>query len=116
MGESGGESGAGAASAPRTDKVKSLRREKQTRQPRESSNDLIYAAGRTLSVPTEDMEGNLELDELIHDLRRRMQEAKKHKTQARKESILQKKARGAGLESAVDATTLDSVSSSGSQK
>ena len=54
-------------------------------------------------------------EELLHDLTRRLREVKANKKQTRKSAELQKNARKGGLESAIDATTLDSCSSSGSK-
>ena len=111
--------GGGAASAPSEGKGEKGVKSKPAGQGK-VTNDLIYAAGRTLSVPMEDMEGTTnggvgsarkvgkylcnaicesliprgkQTDELLHDLKRRLQEAKAYKTQARKQSALQKKAR-----------------------
>ena len=54
-------------------------------------------------------------DELLHDLKRRLLEAKENKKQTRKSATLQKKARDVGLVSALEETTLDSGSSSDNQ-
>ena len=51
-------------------------------------------------------------DELLHDLKRRLLEAKAYKKQTKKSATLQKNARKAGLESALEAATLNSGSSS----
>ena len=140
-GESGDGSGGGAASAPGTGKVKKGAGSKPGHQGK-VTNKLIYAAGRTLSVPTKDMEGTtnggvgsarkvgkdlcnviceslmergMQPDELLHDLKKRLQETKANKKQTRKSAILQRKVREADLASALEETTLDSVSSSDNQ-
>ena len=50
-------------------------------------------------------------DELLHDLKRRLLEAKENKKQTRKSATLQEKARDVRLESAIEAATLNSGSS-----
>ena len=57
-------------------------------------------------MPTED---------LLHDLKRRQGVIKENKKQTTKSAELQKNARKEGIESAIDATTLNSGSSSGSK-
>ena len=54
-GESGDGSGGGVASAPSAGKVEKGGESKPVNQGK-VTNDLIYAAGRTLSVPMKDME------------------------------------------------------------
>ena len=61
------------------------------------------------------MERGMQPDELLHDLKKRLQETKANKKQTRKSAILQRKVREAGLASALEETTLDSVSSSDNQ-
>ena len=106
------------------------------------TNDLIYAAGRALSVPMEDMETttkggvgssrkvgkdlcsaicesliarDMQTEDLLRDLTRRQGVIKANKKQTRKSAMLQKNARKEGLESAIDAATLDPGSSNGSK-
>ena len=113
-GESGDGSGGGVASAPSAGKVKRGGESKPIHQGK-VTNDLIYAAGRTLSVPMEDMEGTTnggvgsarkvgkylcnaicesliprgkQTDELLHDLKRRLQEAKAYKKRTKKSATL----------------------------
>ena len=130
--------GGGAASAASAGKGKKGGESKPVNQGK-VTNDLIYAAGRTLSVPMEDMEGmtnggrgsarkvgkdlcnaiceslmerGRQTDELLYDLTKRLLEAKENKKQTRRSVTLQRNARKAGLESAIEASTLNSGSSS----
>ena len=141
-GESDDGGGGGAASAvPNEGKVKKGGKSKPAGQGK-ITNDLIYAAGRALSVPMEDietttnggvgsarkagkdlcsaiceslMERGMQTEELLHDLTRRLREVKKQKKQTKKSAALQKNARKVGLESTIEATTLNSGSSSESK-
>jgi hypothetical protein len=57
----------------------------------------------------------MQTEDRLHDLTRRQGVIKANKKQTKKSAALQKNARKEGLESAIDATTLDSGSSSGSK-
>jgi hypothetical protein len=56
----------------------------------------------------------MQTEDRLHDLTRRQGVIKANKKQTKKSAALQKNATKEGLESAIDATTLDSGSSSGS--
>ena len=57
----------------------------------------------------------MQTEDLLRDLTKRQGVIKANKKQTRKSAELQKNARKEGLESAIDATTLNSGSSSGSK-
>ena len=57
----------------------------------------------------------MKTEDLLRDLTRRQGVIEENKKQTRKSAELQKSARKGGLESAIDATTLNSGSSSGSK-
>ena len=127
-----------ASAAPSEGKAKKEVKSKPAGQGK-ITNDLIYAAGKALSVPMEDMETttnggvgsarkvgkdlcsaicesliarDMQTEDLLRDLTRRQGVIKANKKQTRKSAMLQKNARKEGLESAMDASTLDPGSSS----